>query len=162
QQKTRPFARIAARPAAVGDLGRRWQSLFRGIVLATRRRGDRMRRREFIALAGGAAATWSLPAPAQQSSKLPTIGFLGTDPALWNPWAASFGKRLSELGWNEGRTVNIEYRWDQGGRPERDTEIANEFVRLNVDVVLTNGIAAATLKRVTEVIPVVFVLSLDP
>ena len=60
-----------------------------------------MKRREFITLVGGAAATWSLPAPAQQSSKLPTIGFLGTDPALWNPWVAAFVKRLSELGWND-------------------------------------------------------------
>src|SRR5215469_13687962 len=121
-----------------------------------------MRRREFIALVGGAAVGWPLVAHAQQSSKLPTIGFLGTDPALWNPWAAAFVKRLNELGWNEGHTVNIEYRWDQGGRPERDTEIANEFVRLNVDAVLTNGIAAATLKRITHVTPIVFVLSLDP
>jgi putative ABC transport system substrate-binding protein len=100
--------------------------------------------------------------PAQQSSKLPTIGFLGTDPALWNPWNAAFVKRLSELGWQDGRTVNIEYRWDHGGRPERDAEIASEFARLKVDVILTNGVAAATLKRVTQVTPIVFVLSLDP
>ena len=121
-----------------------------------------MRRREFIALASTAAAAWPLPVLAQQPSKLPTIGFLGTDPALWNPWNAAFVKRLSELGWQDGRTVNIEYRWDYGGQPERDAEIASEFVRLNVDVILTNGIAAAALKRVTRVIPIVFVLSLDP
>jgi ABC-type uncharacterized transport system substrate-binding protein len=120
-----------------------------------------MRRREFITLVNAAVVAWPLPVAAQQSSKLPTIGFLGTDPILWNPWIAAFIKRLSELGWNEGRTVNIEYRWDEG-RAERDTEIASEFVRLKVDIILTNGIAAATLKRVTPVIPIVFVLSLDP
>jgi putative ABC transport system substrate-binding protein len=120
-----------------------------------------VRRREFIALASTAVVARPLPAPAQQSSKLPIIGFLGTDPALWNPWTAAFVKRLSELGWDEGRTVAIEHRWDQG-RPERDAEIASEFIRLKVDTILTNGIAAATLKRSTQVIPIVFVLSPDP
>ena len=89
------------------------------------------------------------------------IGFLGTDPATCNPWTAAFVKRLSELGWNEDRTVTIEHRWDEA-RPERDAEIASEFVRLKVDTILTNGIAAATLKRATQVIPIVFVLSPDP
>jgi putative ABC transport system substrate-binding protein len=89
-----------------------------------------VRRREFIALASTAAAAWPLPTLAQQPSKLPTIGFLGTDPALWNPWNAAFVKRLGELGWNDGRTVNIEYRWDHGGRPERDTEIVSVRVRV--------------------------------
>jgi putative ABC transport system substrate-binding protein len=120
-----------------------------------------MRRREFITLVGGAAATWSLPAPAQQSSKLPTIGFLGTDPALWNPWVAAFVKRLSELGWSDGHTVEIAYRWDES-RAERDAEIASEFVRRKVDIILTNGIAVAALKRATQIIPIVFVLSPDP
>jgi putative ABC transport system substrate-binding protein len=120
-----------------------------------------MRRREFISLIGGAAASWPLHAPAQQSNKLPIIGFLGTDPATWNPWTAAFVKRLSELGWNEDRTVTIEHRWDEA-RPERDAEIASEFVRLKVDTILTNEIAAATLKRATQVIPIVFVLSPDP
>src|SRR5262252_2823064 len=120
-----------------------------------------MRRREFISLIGGAAASWPLHAPAQQSNKLPIIGFLGTDPVTWNPWTAAFVKRLSELGWNEDRTVTIEHRWDEA-RPERDAEIASEFVRLKVDTILTNGIAAATLKRATQVIPIVFVLSPDP
>jgi ABC-type uncharacterized transport system substrate-binding protein len=120
-----------------------------------------MRRREFIALVGAGATVWPLPVSAQQPSKLPIIGFLGTDPALWNPWTAAFLKRLTELGWNEGRTVTVEYRWDEG-RPERDAEIASEFVRRNVDTILTNGIAAAALKRSTQVIPIVFVLSPDP
>ena len=87
-----------------------------------------MRRRKFIALLGGAAAAWPLAALAQQP-KLPTIGFLGGDALGWTTWTAAFTKRLHELGWIEGRTVAIEYRWSEG-RPERIAEIAAEFVRL--------------------------------
>jgi putative ABC transport system substrate-binding protein len=89
-----------------------------------------MKRREFITLLGGAAATWPLAARAQQPAKLPTIGFLGAPTAsIWSPWTAAFVQRLRELGWIEGRTVAIEYRWAEG-RSERYTEIAVEFIRL--------------------------------
>jgi putative ABC transport system substrate-binding protein len=90
-----------------------------------------MQRREFITLLCGAAITWPLAARAQQASKLPTIGFLGTDASIWNPWRAAFVGRLRELSWIEGRTIAIEYRWDEG-RPERDAEMAAEFVRLKL------------------------------
>jgi putative ABC transport system substrate-binding protein len=90
-----------------------------------------MRRRAFITLLGGAAATWPLAARAQQP-KLPTIGFLGGDALGWTTWRAAFTKRLHELGWIEGRTVAIEYRWSEG-RPKRIAEIAAEFVRLKVE-----------------------------
>ena len=121
-----------------------------------------MRRREFISLFGAAAAAWPRTARAQQpAGKLPTIGFLGTDAAFWRQWADAFTARLRELGWIEGRTVAIEYRWSEG-RPERATEIAAEFVRLKVDVIVTNGVSASTLKRATSVIPIVFALGLDP
>jgi putative ABC transport system substrate-binding protein len=120
-----------------------------------------MRRREFIALLGGGAAGWSLAARAQQSGKLPTIGFLGTDAATWNQWKAAFVQRLSELGWNERRTVTIEYRWDEG-RSELDSEFASEFVRLKVDVIVANGVGAVILKQTTQVIPLVFLLAQDP
>ena len=70
-----------------------------------------MRRREFITLLGGAAA-WPLRARAQQPRKLPTIGFLGaTTPLLQTQWTAAFVQRLGELGWIEGRTIAIEFRW---------------------------------------------------
>ena len=95
------------------------------------------RRREFIAVLGGAAAM-PLAARAQQA-KLPTIGVLGAGtPSAWTDWIAAFVRRLGELGWSEGRTVAIEYRWAEG-RSERYREIAAEFVRLKVDVIVTVG-----------------------
>jgi putative ABC transport system substrate-binding protein len=121
-----------------------------------------MKRREFITLLGGAAAAWPLAARAQQPAKLPTIGFLGTAAAsAWAPWTAAFVQRLHELGWIEGRTVAIEYRWAEG-REERYGEIAAEFVRLKADVIVTVGTAAAAAKQVTSVIPIVFAVAADP
>jgi putative tryptophan/tyrosine transport system substrate-binding protein len=120
-----------------------------------------MRRRDFITLLGGAAAAWPRAASAQQAGKLPTIGVLGTEVTVWAPWTAAFVARLRALGWIEARTIAIEYRWCEG-RPERMAEIAAEFVRLKVDVIVTNGFHVPTLKRATAVIPVVFALAIDP
>jgi putative tryptophan/tyrosine transport system substrate-binding protein len=120
-----------------------------------------MRRREFIAAIAGSAAAWPLAVPAQQAGKLPTIGFLGADALGWRPWTDAFVARLHELGWIEGRTVAIEYRWTEG-RPERVAEIAAEFVRRKVDVIVTNGPSVATLKQATAVIPIVFAVAKDP
>ena len=121
-----------------------------------------MKRREFITLLGGAAATWPLAARAQQP-KMPTIGFLGANSAsAQTQWTAAFVQRLRELGWIEGRTVSIEYRWAEG-RSDRYTEIAAEFVRLKVDVIVTAGNEAAiAAKQVTSVIPIVFAVAGDP
>jgi putative tryptophan/tyrosine transport system substrate-binding protein len=92
-------------------------------------------RRKFLATLGGAAA-WPLAARAQQPRKLPTIGFLvaGT-PSTYGLWFAALVERLRELGWIEGRNVAIEYRWAEG-RNERYEEIAAEFARLKVDVIV--------------------------
>jgi putative tryptophan/tyrosine transport system substrate-binding protein len=120
-----------------------------------------MRRRYFITLLGSAAATWPLAARAQQAEKLPTIGFLGANAAGWRPWTDAFVARLRELGGIEGRTIAIEYRWTEG-RPERSAEIAAEFVRRKVDVIVSNGPSVATLKQATAVIPIVFAIALDP
>ena len=120
-----------------------------------------MRRREFITFLGGAAA-WPLVARAQQRPKLPTVGILGgATPATWSAWLPAFIRRLAELGWIEGRTVAIEYRW-AGGSPERAAELAAEFVRLKVDVILTAGGVLAGVKPVTSVIPIVFAVATDP
>ena len=98
-----------------------------------------MRRREFITLVGGAAAAWPLAARAQQPAKLPTIGFLGaTTPSLQNEWTAAFVERLRDLGWIEGRTVAIEFRWAEG-RSEHAARAVAEFVRLKVDLIVTHG-----------------------
>jgi putative ABC transport system substrate-binding protein len=78
-----------------------------------------MRRRDFLSISGSAAVAWPLAARAQQAAKLPTIGFLGGDAAGWTTWTAAFVKRLQELGWIEGRSIAIEYRWSEG-RPEAD------------------------------------------
>jgi ABC-type uncharacterized transport system substrate-binding protein len=121
-----------------------------------------VRRREFITLLVGAAVAWPLAAQAQQSGKLPTIGFLGGATAsTWSSWSAAFVQRLRELGWSEGRTVLIEYRWADG-RHERAAEIAAEFVRLKVDVILTSGGVLLAAKQATSTIPIVFAVANDP
>jgi putative tryptophan/tyrosine transport system substrate-binding protein len=119
-----------------------------------------MRRREFMAAVGGAAA-WPMVASAQQPGKLPTIGFLGADASAFSPWTAAFVTRLRELGWIDGRTVAIEYRWSEG-RTERYAEIAAEFVRLKVDVIVTVGSAVPTVRQATTTIPIVFGVAIDP
>jgi putative tryptophan/tyrosine transport system substrate-binding protein len=98
----------------------------------------------------------------EQPAKLPIIGFLGASTAsAWSHWSAAFAQRLRELGWMEGRTVAVEYRWAEG-RGERYAEIAAEFVRLKVDVIVTAGGAVPALKRETSVIPIVFAIAVDP
>jgi ABC-type uncharacterized transport system substrate-binding protein len=119
-----------------------------------------MRRREFITLVGGAAA-WPLATHAQPA-KLPTIGFLGTaTPSTWSQFVAAFVQRLRDLGWVEGRNVAIEFRWAEG-RTERYSEIATEFVRLKVDVIVTSGGAVLATKQATSIIPIVFAIATDP
>jgi ABC-type uncharacterized transport system substrate-binding protein len=124
-------------------------------------------RRELIALLAGAAAApaigWPHAAFAQQAKKLPTIGFLGAStPAAASRWVAAFAKRLNELGWIEGHTVVIEYRWAEGRR-ERYAEIAAELVRLKVDLIVTWASAPViAAKQATAVIPIVFAAQMDP
>jgi putative ABC transport system substrate-binding protein len=121
-----------------------------------------VKRREFITLVGGAAATWPVAARAQQAGKLPTIGFLGTTtPSAWSQWVAAFAQRLRDFGWIEGRTIAVEYRWGEG-RDERFVEIAAEFVQLKVDVIVTSGTALLAAKQATSVIPIVFAVANDP
>jgi putative ABC transport system substrate-binding protein len=121
-----------------------------------------MKQRTFITLLGGAAA-WPMLANAQQPA-MPVIGYLGVStPAAVaaNRTTPAFVQRLRELGWIEGRTVTIEYRWAEG-RTERFSEIAAELVRRKVKVIFSTGVGAAAAKQMTSVIPIVFALASDP
>jgi putative ABC transport system substrate-binding protein len=121
-----------------------------------------MRRREFITLIGGTAAAWPCAGQAQQVGKLPTIGFLGaSSQSGWGSWTSAFVTRLRELGWIEGHTIAIEYRWAEG-RKERFAEFAAEFVRLKVDVIVTAASAGYAAKQVTSTIPIVLAVATDP
>jgi putative ABC transport system substrate-binding protein len=120
-----------------------------------------VKRRDFITLLGGAAAAWPLAARAQH--KLPTIGFLGAlTPADSREWIDAFVERLRQLGWIEGHTVAIEYRW-AGGRFDSSADMLAEFVRHEVDVIVTQATAnVLAAKRTTSVIPIVFASAGDP
>jgi putative ABC transport system substrate-binding protein len=120
-----------------------------------------MNRRAFTTMVGGAAAAWPIAARAQQAGKLPTIGFLGVDPQMWSAWTGAFVDRLNALGWIDGRTANLMFRWAQG-RPELHTQYATEFVRLNVNVIVTSGAAVPALMQVTSSVPIVFAVANDP
>jgi putative tryptophan/tyrosine transport system substrate-binding protein len=118
-----------------------------------------MRRRDFIALFGSLIALRPLKAEAQQP--LRTIAIIGHTESAYGPWAAALVKRLGELGWIDGRTLQVEYRWSEGRR-ERVVEIASELLRRKVDAFITYGSAAAILKQATTSIPIVFVPAVDP
>src|SRR5215471_2011528 len=158
-----PGDRTPQVPALLGT-ARSW----RGIVPFTHlAREGRMTvtigRRELLAALGGAAAAWPLVARAQQKGNLPTIGLSGPNTAsAQRQWNDAFVQRLHELGWIEGRTVAIHYRWAEA-REERYAEIAAEFVRLKVDVIVTSGEAAIiAAKQATAITPIVFVAAGNP
>jgi putative ABC transport system substrate-binding protein len=121
-----------------------------------------MKRRGFITLLGGATVACTVAARGQ-SPKLPTIGFLGTVArSSWTESIASFEARLRELGWIKGRNVAaIDYRWADG-RNDQIAEIAAEFVRLKVDIIVTGGNAVLAIKQLTSTIPIVFAVAVDP
>jgi len=123
-------------------------------------RPDQLRRRGFIAVLGGAAGSLLL-AYAQPSRKPPAIGFLGADASGWGPWTTAFVRRMAELGWIDGQTMTIDYRWSEGSR-DRDVEVAAEFIRQKVDVIVSHGAAVPALKQATSDIPIVFAIALDP
>src|SRR6266404_2298989 len=138
---------------------------FRPCVLSFRSRHGRcsaVKRREFITLLGGAAA-WPLTARAQQAAKRPIVGFLGdSTPLAESERAAAFARRLHDLGWIEGRTIAIEYRWADG-RSDRLAEIAAEFAQLKVDIIVTGGTPAVmAAKQAAPVVPIVFAAAGDP
>src|SRR5439155_22047223 len=125
------------------------------------RRGDRVKRRAFITLLGAAASP--LAARAQQKEKRAIIGLLGSGmAAAQSQWTAAFVQGLAELGWREGRNVAIEYRWAEG-RSDSFAKLADELVRLNVDVIVThNTPPTLAAKQATSVLPIVFATASDP
>ncbi len=123
-----------------------------------------MRRRDFIGGVAGISSAWPFDeARSAPSSKVPIIGYLGAATlSVTSEWVAAFVQRLRELGWIDGHTVAIEYRWAEG-RSESYAAIAVEFMRLNVDVIFTSGTPAVLAsKRATSVIPIVFAAAGDP
>jgi len=121
-----------------------------------------MKRREFITLLGGAAATWPVVAVAQR--RIPVIGFISSiSPEELAEPVAGFQKGLGEAGYVEDRNVAIEYRWARGNN-DRLPEFAADLVRRGVDVIATPGSPPATLaaKSATTTIPIVFYVAADP
>jgi putative ABC transport system substrate-binding protein len=122
-----------------------------------------MKRREFFIVVGGAAVARPLTAIAQQPAKVPTIGFLGANSAAGQrEWMAAFVTRLGELGWVEGRTVAIEYRWAEG-HFDRAPALIIELLRLKIDIIVTHGTPdVQAAKQATSDIPIVFAVAGDP
>jgi len=121
----------------------------------------RLKRRQFITLLGG-AAVWPMAARAQQPARLPTIGVLaGGTPSSHGQLVAALVQRLRELGWIEGRTAAIEVRWAEGV-VDPFTEIATEFARLKVDVIVTTGLALPAVRQAASLIPIVFAGASEP
>jgi putative tryptophan/tyrosine transport system substrate-binding protein len=122
-----------------------------------------VRRREFIKVIAGSMVVWPLAARAQPLGKPATIGLLLPNTvAVDAPRVGALMRRLRELGWIEGRNIAVEYRWAEG-RTERLTEFAAEFVRLQVDVIVTSATTTSlAVKQATSTIPIVFAAVGDP
>jgi putative ABC transport system substrate-binding protein len=119
-----------------------------------------MRRRDFIAVISGAAATWPMMASAQLS--LPAIGFLnGASPEGYTPYVAAFRDGLKESGYIDGQNVTIEFHWAEG-HYERLPDMAADLVQHQVSVIVANTPANLAAKKATDTIPVVFTTASDP
>jgi putative ABC transport system substrate-binding protein len=118
-------------------------------------------RREFIKIVCGLVGTWPIAAYAQQVGELRRIGVLGADATVWSSWTAAFVTRLRELGWITGETIDVDYRW-AGGSSKRVSDFTSEFLRRNVDVIVTYGAAAAVIQQATTTTPIVLAVASDP
>src|SRR5580704_2225058 len=124
---------------------------------------DPMRRREFIAWLGGAAAVWPLAGHAQQPNRVRRVGWLSADveDLRGHELVAAFRKRLAELGWIEGQNLLLDYRWASSSA-ERLRTYAQELVALKSDAIVASSPAVAALQQATRTIPIVFVGGADP
>src|SRR6516225_8953321 len=120
-----------------------------------------MRRREFVKLLPGIVVAWPLVARAQQGTPRLRIGVLGADAIVWSSWTVAFVTRLRELGWVAGDTIDVEYRWS-GGSSKRVSDYTAEFLRRNVDVIVTYGAAAAVVQQAATTTPIVLAVASDP
>jgi putative ABC transport system substrate-binding protein len=124
---------------------------------------DHLRRREFITLVGGAAASWPVGAQAQQAG-MPVVGLLSsTSPDTYAHVVAAFHKGMNETGFFQGQNVIVEYRWADG-HYERLPRLATELVGRHLDVIATVGgtVSALAAAGATATIPVVFTIGGDP
>jgi len=119
-----------------------------------------MTRREFVKLLPGIVVAWPLIARARQGTPR-LIGVLGADATVWNSWTVAFVTRLRELGWIAGDTIDVEYRWS-GGSSKRVSDFTAEFLRRNVDVIVTYGAAAAVVQQAATTTPIVLAVASDP
>jgi putative tryptophan/tyrosine transport system substrate-binding protein len=120
-----------------------------------------MNRREYITLLGGAAA-WPIAAGGQPSGKIHRVGFLWENPSIYPDGIEGFHRGLRELGWIVGHNIVVEYRWSEG-RYDRLRDMAEELVRLNVDVIVApSSVYAEAAKQATSTIPIVFAVHADP
>jgi len=120
-----------------------------------------MERRKFIKIVCGLVGTWPISAHALQGGEPRRIGVLGADATVWSSWTAAFVTRLRELGWTTGETIEVDYRW-AGGSSKRVSDFTAEFLRRNVDVIVTYGSAAPVVRQVTTTIPIVLAVASDP
>jgi putative ABC transport system substrate-binding protein len=126
------------------------------MVIVDRRAG--MRRRDFVTRLAIVIAT---PRALRAQGRIPVVGILGTASAdAMKPWVAAFEQRLRELGWTESRAT-IQLRW-ANSQPQRISEIADEFVRQKVDIIVTTGTSVPVITRLTSTIPIVFAIANDP
>src|SRR5262249_25473073 len=129
---------------------------------AARRRGDRMKRRKFISLLGGAVAAWPLAARGQQPEKTPVVGFLNSESrSAFGHRLDRFHRGLAESGYVEGKNVTVEHRWAEG-QYDRVPGLAGDLVHRNVNVIVANYPPVLEAKRATDTIPIVFTSAADP
>src|SRR5262249_53966523 len=132
-----------------------------GAIPANGRRGDRMNKREFITLLGGAAATWPLAARAQQTGRVWRVAVIGASSPL-PAMLSAFREALQQRGWTEGKNLSIDVRWPKVSFTQ-EPGLISEVLHSNVDVIVAWATPTAlAVRRATSTIPIVFLGISDP